>query len=279
MAVCVRLAVQDMPVLQVTFVRFLGSFVLLLATTRGRGLWPRRSSVGRLLQRSFLGAFAISCYFVAIDRAGAGLATLLHSTYPVWTALFAATLMGEPFTGRIAMALALNVVGATLAIRGEVAAVPGIVTGGLIGLLGGVLAGGAVATAGALRRTESASLITVWFMAVGAAVTVPSMLADLPPITPRLALALVALVVTSTGGQWLLHHGLGYVSATVGSLAAATSIVTATVLEGVLLGESVDAQVLLGGLLMLTAVGLAARPSPVASAVHPAAEVPWDDTA
>jgi drug/metabolite transporter (DMT)-like permease len=263
MAVCVRLAVQDMPVMQVTFVRFMGSFVVLLAATRGRALWPQRGSVGKLLQRSLLGAFAISFYFVAIDLAGAGLATLLHSTYPVWTALFAVTLMGEAFTGRVVAALVLNVVGAALAIRGEMTIVPGIVTGGIFGLLGGVLAGGAVATAGALRRTESASLITVWFMAVGAVVTAPSLLSGLPPITPRLALALVSLVVTSTGGQWLLHHGLGYVSATAGSLAAATSIVTAAVLEGFFLGEAVDAQVLIGGVLMLIAVGLAAQPRPV----------------
>ncbi len=260
---CVRLAVQEMPVLQVTCVRFFGSFVLLLVTTRGRGLWPQRSSVWKLMQRSLLGAFAISFYFVAIDLAGAGLATLLHSTYPVWTALFAATLMGEPFTTHVAAALVLNVVGAALAIRGETAMVPGIVTGGVFGLLGGVLAGGAVATAGALRRTESASLITVWFMAVGAAVTAPSMLAGVPPMTPRLALALAGVVLTSTGGQWLLHHGLGYVSATAGSLAAATSIVTAAALEALLVGEVVDAQVLIGGVLMLIAVGLAARPRPV----------------
>lgn len=260
MAVCVRLAVQDMPVLQVTCVRFLGSFLVLLAATGGRALRPRPGSLWKLLQRSLLGAFAIVCYFVAIERAGAGLATLLHSTYPVWTALFAATLMDEAFTRRIAAALVLNAIGAALAIRGELEVVPGIVSGGLMGLLGGVLAGGAVATAGALRRTESASLITVWFMAVGAAVTAPSLLAGLPPMTPKLALVLLSLVLTSTGGQWLLHHGLGYVSATAGSLAAATSIVTAAVLEGVLLGEAVDAQVLVGGVLMLTAVALAARP-------------------
>jgi drug/metabolite transporter (DMT)-like permease len=263
MAVCVRAAVQEMPVGAVSFVRFFGSLLVLVAATRARGLWPRTGSVGRLMQRSLLGAAAIVCYFAAIEQAGAGLATLLHSTYPVWTALFAVTLMDEVFTWRIAMALALNLLGAALAISGEMTLREGILAGGLLGLVGGMLAGGAVATASALRRTESASLITVWFMAVGAAVTAPALLADMPPMTLRLALALLGVVLTSTGGQWLLHHGLGTVSATVGSLAAATSIVTAAVLEGVVLGENVGPQVLLGGVLMLTAVGLAARPRPV----------------
>jgi drug/metabolite transporter (DMT)-like permease len=244
---------------QVACVRFTGSLLVLALATRARSLRPRPGNARRLLLRGLLGGAAITCYYAAIERAGAGLATLLHSTYPVFTALFAVFLQSEAFTGRLAWALALNTLGAAVVLGspGELGA--RAATGSLIALLGGVLAGGAVATAGALRRSESASLVTIWFMAVGALLTAPSFLTGLPPWSRPLGLALLGVVLTSAAGQWLLHHGLGFVSATAGSLAAATSVVTAAVLEASLFGERLGGGVLIGGVLMLAAVGLAAR--------------------
>jgi drug/metabolite transporter (DMT)-like permease len=267
MAVCVRLAVPALTPMQVAFVRFAGSFAVLVLAARGRALLPRRASWAPLVLRALLGATAITCYYVGIERAGAGLATLLHATYPVWTALFATTFLREPFTGRLALALALNLAGAALAIGGEAAIAPAALGGGLFAL--------SVATASGLRRTESASVITVWFMAVGAAMTAPSLAAGVPPLDATLVLALTGVVLTSAAGQWLMHHGLGFVSPTVGSLAAATSVVTATVLEALLLGEGVrgiHANVMVGGVLMLAAVALASRASPRAAVAE--AETP-----
>ena len=139
-------------------------------------------------------------------------------------------------------------------------------SGTLIALLGGMLAGGALATASELRRSESASLVTIWFMAVGALLTAPSFAAGAPAWSAPLALALAGVVVTSASGQWLLHHGLGFVSATTGSLAAATGVLTTAILEGVLLGQHLPARVIAGGLLMLAAVALAGRARPPAVA-------------
>jgi len=259
MAVCVRLAAADMAATQVACVRFAGSLLVLVAATRARALWPRPGNVRRLVVRGLLGGTAITCYYAAIERAGAGLATLLHSTYPVFTALFAVLLQGEVFTSRLAGALALNTLGAAVVLGSPRELGTRVVTGGLIALLGGMLAGGAVATASELRRTESASLVTVWFMAVGAVLTAPSFLTGTPPWSSPLALALVGVVLTSAAGQWLLHHGLGFVSATAGSLAAATSVVTAAALEAALLGQRPPGRVVVGGTLMLAAVALAGR--------------------
>jgi drug/metabolite transporter (DMT)-like permease len=134
-----------------------------------------------------------------------------------------------------------------------------VFAGSLLALLGGVLAGGALATASEIRRSESAALVTIWFMAVGALLTAPSFLAGAPPWSWPLVLALAGVVLTSATGQWLLHHGLGFVSATAGSIAAATSVVTAAALEAALFGERLGAGVVVGGALMLAAVALAGR--------------------
>ena len=58
MAVCVRVAAREMPSSQITFVRFSGAFLVLLALSRGRGLRPRASNLPRILLRGLFGAVA-----------------------------------------------------------------------------------------------------------------------------------------------------------------------------------------------------------------------------
>src|SRR5262245_26134486 len=99
MAVCVRVAAAGVPASQIAFVRFGGSLLVLLAWTRGQGLRPRVASTARLLLRGLLGAVSIVLYYFGIQEAGAGLATLLDCTYPIFTALWAALLLGETLSG------------------------------------------------------------------------------------------------------------------------------------------------------------------------------------
>src|SRR5262245_34427836 len=108
MAVFVRLAAVHMAAPQVACVRFAGSFLVLLLATRARALRPHPGNLRPLVLRGVLGGTAITCYYAGIERAGAGLATLLHSTYPVFTALFSVLVLGEAFTSRLGLALALN---------------------------------------------------------------------------------------------------------------------------------------------------------------------------
>ena len=259
MAVCVRLAAAHMAATQVACIRFAGSFLVLVLATRFRSLRPRPGNARRLLLRGLLGGAAITCYYVGIGRAGAALATMLHSTYPVFTALFAVLLLGEPLTAPLGVALALNTMGTLVVLGAPTVAGTQAGSGTLVALLGGVLAGGALATASELRRTENASLVTIWFMAVGALLTAPSFLLGAPAWTTRLGLTLAGVVLTSAAGQWLLHHGLGFVSATTGSLAAATGVLTTALLEALVLGQRLPGRVVAGGVMMLLAVGLASR--------------------
>ncbi len=259
MAVCVRLAARELPVLQIAWVRFAGSFLLLFGLARGSGLRPQPGNLARVVLRGLLGAAAIVCYFVAIGRIGAGLATLLQCTYPIPTALIAMLVLDEPASWRLAGALALNLVGLVLVIGPEAASGAADLGGVALGLTGAVLAGGAVATARHLRATEDASLITIYFMAVGALVTAPALLMAVPSVSAVGVAALAGVVVTSASGQWLLHHGLGFTSASVGSLTCATGVFTAVGLEALFLGEHLPSTSVVGALVMSAAVGVAAR--------------------
>lgn len=257
MAVAVRVASETVAPLQVAFFRFLGSFLVMLAATRGQGLRPQPGNELRVLLRGLLGASAIALYFIGIGGAGAGLASLLQSTYPVFAALLASTLLAEAFTRRLGAALCLNLVGAALVVGAEIGEGSRVEVGMAASLAAAVLSGGAIVTARHLRGSEGASLITTYFMGVGALVTMPSLLSGLPTVDVEHALAVVVVVLTSIAAQWILHHGLGFVPAAQASLVAATGVVTAALLEAAWFGEALHASTIAGGVLMLGAVGLA----------------------
>ena len=257
MAVCVRVTSRQMAAPQITFVRFLGSLVLLLVANGPRSLRPRQASVVRLLFRGILGSVSILLYFTAIQWAGAGLATLLHCTYPISTAVIAVAALGESFTPRLAVALALNLAGILIVVGPGAEIPPGAVFGALCALAASMLAGGALTTARLLRTKESALLITTYFMATGTLLSAPALFLGMPPFTPSLCIALTGVVVTSVVAQWLIHHGLGFTTATLGSLTAATSIVSASLFEAVFLGDYPRTTTLVGACLLIAAVGLA----------------------
>ena len=256
MAVCVRAASLEVPAAQIAFVRFVGSFLFMLAVTRGRDLVPRPGNAGRLVLRGVIGAVSITFYFLGIEGAGAGLATLVQNTYPVFAASIAVLLGEEIFSRRLATALGMSVLGAGVVLGARVDLGSATTLGVLASIAASMMAGAAVVTAQRLRRTEGAATITTWFMGVGVLVTSPALLGGLPSIDVTTALLLAGVIVTSVLAQWLLHHGLGFTSATQGSLAAATSVVLATVLEALTLGDLPDPRTLAGAVLMLGAVAV-----------------------
>ena len=273
MAVLVRAASRHVPATQVAFVRFVGSFLFMLAATRGRGLEPRPGNVRRLIFRGIIGAASITFYFLGIAGAGAGLATLVQNSYPVFATLLAAVLGDVIFTRQLGAALLLSVLGALVVLGGRIDVASASTFGILASIAASMLAGGAVVTAQHLRRSEGAAIITTWFMGVGMVVTSPALLAGMPPLDAGTVALLGGVILTSVLAQWLLHHGLGFTSATQGSLAAATSVFLATALEAITLGTVPAPRTFVGAALMLGAVALAwrgARPTLVASVNLPA---------
>ncbi len=258
MAVCVRVATHSMSSGQVAFIRFAGSLTVLLLLRRGNSLRPV-GSLGRVLLRGLLGAGAIVLYYRGIAGAGAGLATLLHCTYPIWTTLFATTLMQERFGVGLAVAIALCLAGIGVVVGPGANLSAAATWGSASALTASVLAGGAVATARHLRMIETAYLVTTYFMAVGTVITAPALFAGLPSLSAAPLAALIGVVLTSVAGQYLLHQGLGFAPATQASLAAATSTVSAAVFEALWLGERLSAHTLAGAALMVAAVALATR--------------------
>ncbi|MBM3867097.1 MAG: DMT family transporter [Verrucomicrobia bacterium] len=184
-----------------------------------------------------------------------------------------AVLLGdETFTRRLGVALAMSGAGALVVLGARVDIASATTVGILASIAASMLAGAAVVTAQKLRRTEDAAKITTWFMGVGVLVTAPALLGGLPHVAGATVWLLAGVVLTSVLAQWLLHHGLGFTSASQGSLAAATSVFLATAIEALTLGDLPGVRTLAGAALMLGAVALAwRRPTPQAAATAPRA--------
>jgi len=256
MALSVRIASESMPGPQIAFVRFTGSFLLLLALAGREALIPREAAYRRLVVRGILGACGITLQFVAISLAGASTATMLHGTYPIWTGLLAVPILGERMTARTAAALAVAVIGVAIVVGPHAGPSPNLVSGAVAGLSGSCFAAGAIIAARHLRRIESASLITTWFMAVGTVLTAPALLFGLPPLSARLLAALAVTIVSSLSGQWLMHQALGRVEAARAGLVLMGNVVAATLLEALWYAEPVPLHRVLGGAVVVAAVWL-----------------------
>ncbi len=265
MAVCVRAASRDLPASQIAFVRFVGSFLFMLAATRGRALAPRPGNRNRLVLRGVIGAVSITFYFVGIEGAGAGLATLVQNSYPVSAAILAALLGEEVFTRRLGAALALSVAGALVVLGARIDLASATTLGILASVAASLLAGWAVVTAQQRRSRDQHADAHEPGGDLRRVLRAAQLLRGVPHPTTTTALLLAGVVLTSVLAQWLLHHGLGFTSASQGSLAAATSVFLATALEALTLGDLPSSRTLGGAALMLGAVALAwRRPVPLA---------------
>ena len=99
-----------------------GVLVVLAAVVSGQArLRPRRW--GWLLLRGIFGGAAVFLYFSCIEHVGAGMATLLNYTAPVWTMLLGWSLLGGRPRRTAAVALALTLLGVVCVVSGSLRSV------------------------------------------------------------------------------------------------------------------------------------------------------------
>jgi drug/metabolite transporter (DMT)-like permease len=253
MATLAKRAAARLPGDEVATIRFLvGSGACLLAATRHR--YRTYNPVGLLL-RGLFGGGAVLCFFVGIEHLPVGVATLLNYTSPVFTALFAATFLREPLTAGSLSALAVTTVGVVMVVSGK--GVPGSLTLGrweLLGLLGSVLSGAAVATIREVRKTEGSWEIFAAFCAIGAVLCGLSAARHWVAPTPAEWSLLVVIGLLAVGGQLLMTYALRFVQATVAGILAQIVPVGALALGWLLYGERIAGLALAGAALTLAGV-------------------------
>lgn len=263
MAVLTRAVAATVPSSQIVAARFLlgiaGAALMFAGARRGPDL--RRWRL--LLARGFFGGVAVTCYFFAIARIGAGPATMLNYLSPVYAAVFAAVLFKERPGLVLYAGLALATLGALLVTAGSGTTALQPSLGALAGLAAGVLGGASMTGVHALRKDTDATTVFFAFCVIGFAVSAPLSVATWVPLTAELGVKLVLIGALSFAAQMLFSYGMGFTTASRGSATTQLTPVVTWLLSALALGEWPHAVTLAGALLCLAGVliGLVPRGS------------------
>jgi drug/metabolite transporter (DMT)-like permease len=222
MAMVARLLSPVIPGPQIAMVRFATGVLVVLVLLVLLGVRLRPQRWGWLVSRGVFGGTAVVLYFIAIEKIGVGIATLLNNTSPVWSMIFAWLLLRERPHRQAYAALATTLLGVAWVASGQS---HGWRLGGweLLAILSAVLSGMAITSIRATRMAgtdgspgERSWTVFASFTTLGLVATLP---AALPPfgtwVTPGvrewLLLGLCGLL--SVGAQILMTSALGRLTA------------------------------------------------------------------
>jgi drug/metabolite transporter (DMT)-like permease len=249
---------EIVPLLAVRFGVAFALLVIFIAARRG-ALVPAPRALLRLMALGGLGyAFESFLFFAALERAPAALVSLVFYSYPLWTAVLSLALGIERFRWNLVLALLLGTVGLM-----TIFSIPkGNATGMLLALSAAVAVAVYFVAAQAFTKGVDPEVSSTW-TAAGATVT----------------LTIAAVVVGGALPAASLPHGLGLGVVTalaftglyaavkrIGSARTAISMmvepVTTVVLAAWLLDEPITGRVLIGMILIVSALPILVAGSP-----------------
>jgi DME family drug/metabolite transporter len=257
----------------ISFWRFVvGALVLLLAFGRGPVWRQLPAHAGTLLLAGAAMALYVLCWFLAIERIGASVPTLVSLCLPPVLVTLLAVLRGrERLDAALGLWLLAALVGTVLVVgwhgaaAGALADVPTATRweGIALAVASGTLYAGFALISGRLSRDLGAgpsamglTVVAAAVMGLAAAYTPLSWPGQLPPEIWLLYLGLVTAAVALLAFNW----GAAQVTPTTLTVASLVEPLTAVALAALLLGERLQALQWLGAVLMLLAIaGLGRR--------------------
>jgi len=254
MAVSAKIACQSLPVGEVTFIRFLGGWLIFWPLVRSRAIDLRVVNRKLLYLRGAFASVAIMFFFYGISTIPVGHAVLLNNTYPLFVALLSLPVLRERVGLDVFACFALAFTGIVIMLA------PAALDNGvpLLGyfstLISAVFAACSILTTRVLRRTDGALAIFYYFTFVGTVITLPFFF--LHPVLPggRAAVALVSMILLSTVGQLLINQAFKYTQAGEGSVVLMATTAVAATLGAWLLGDRYTREFFIGALLIFAAI-------------------------
>jgi drug/metabolite transporter (DMT)-like permease len=205
-----------------------------------------------LLLRGFFGAVAMTFFYLSIQHTGAGRASLLSNTYPVFVAIFGAIFFGEVFKLKHAISLMISILGVFLVFYDKAHY---DFLGNLFGILSAVSAGFAVHFIKRARAGNSVFTIYLSACLFGLLICFPAAHEAVHITFGMPLIFLLCVAVFAFLGQIVMAYGYGFVSASKGSLLGLMEVPFTILLGVLLLGEKLGPLFIVGGVLIL--IGLA----------------------
>src|SRR5690349_7652374 len=261
MAVAGREATRELNVFQIMEVRTVLGIILLYPLIRLYGGFATLKTSRPLthLTRNLIHYAAQLGWFLSLTLIPLGQVVSIVFTMPIWTAILAASFLGERITIWKVWAIALGLIGVIIIVR---PATGEINSGQLIAFAAAVGFGTSVAMMKSLTRTESAVAIVFWMMAIQSATGL------LPSIYvwkwPSLYVWLCTILIAFSGtfSHFCMARAMLYADATI-VLPMDFLRVPLTAAAGWLIySERLDMFTVLAAVLILTGNLLNLRPSP-----------------
>lgn len=209
----------------------------------------------------FLGA-ELAVWHISLHMTSVANATLLVNMTPIFTTLFGWAALGRRVSRLFGVGLGLATLGVVVLKSGPSSAAGGSLAGDAVALLAAMIYAGYFLLLGHARQSFAATTIMLWSTAAAAFVTLPLALIE-PEFAPATLFGwslLVALAwIVQAGGQGLVTFAIAWLPATFSSLTMLIQPVVATLLAWAILGESITAFQIVGGLIVIAGILTARR--------------------
>jgi drug/metabolite transporter (DMT)-like permease len=240
-----------------------GACLLLIAKAGGLSLFvPREQRWPLALATLFNVALWHLFSAYALQIMGAGRASIIGYTMPLWTVCFGWLLYREPVTRSRALALVLGLVGLAVLIGPDVARVRAAPVGALLMLAAAISWGIGTVVVKRVPWAISTTALAGWQVFLGSIPIVPGAFLFEDPLAPR-ALTLVGLAGTAYAVfvamvlcHYLWFHMVRVLPAQVASISVVGVPIVGVLSSALLIGERVGAREVIALLCVLPAIAL-----------------------
>lgn len=236
----VRLA-GDIPSVQKSFFRNLIAFVfaLIILIKNHTPLKCRKENSVFLMIRAFLGTVGILCNFYAVDHLMLADASMLNKMSPFFTLIFSYLFLKEKLSPVQIGAVITAFAGTLLIIKPDFSDLSSIPA--LVGLTGGICAGGAYTAVRYLgQKGENSAFIVFFFSGFSCAVTLPYLIFSYHSMTAMQVVYLLLAGLAASGGQFGITKAYFYAPSKEISVYDYSQIIFAALLGFVIFGQIPD---------------------------------------
>ncbi len=265
MGVCVKLAAETHSAVEITFYRSFISLIIMCGLVRLRGVRLATAHWRWQISRGVVGFSALFAYFYAITLLPLATAVTLNYTSAIFLAIYLA-LAGMRMRGGMLGALVVGLVGVTLLLKPTLHADQ--LTGGLVGLGSGILAGMAYFSVRELGARGEPEMRTVFYFSLvsSACAALWLMFSELHAVDLRSALLLLGVASFATVAQLAMTRAYTRGKTLMSAALAYSTVIFSSLFGALLWGEVLDASAWFAiGLIILSGIAAThfSRASPV----------------